>query len=321
MKFNVKSLGNTMKCVGKNVSMALKKRAPEIMMIAGATATVAGGVIACKQTLKINDILDSTKEDLDKIHTGREELDLEVYSDKDYKQDLTKVYFKTGMAFVKLYGPSVVLTALGLTTMFASNNILKKRNASLLAAYTTLESMYKRYRKNVVETYGEDVDRKMRFGIKEVEEEVVDEKGKKKKVKKETTDFDPNAVSDYARFFGEYEIGDVNYNINFDKEDEYGNYNRKFLLDCQRFANEKLRAQGYLFLNDVYKMLGYEPTEAGQDVGWIYDEINPIGDNKVDFRITDPSVNYRAFNGYEKTYLLDFNVDGYIRNKCKLRKI
>jgi hypothetical protein len=82
----------------------------------------------------------------------------------------------------------------------------------------------------------------------------------------------------------------------------------------QDFANEKLKAQGYLFLNDVYEMLGIKKCREGQVVGWIYNEKNPVGDNFVDFGIynyDDPRA--RDFvNGYERVILLDFNVDGNI---------
>ena len=53
----------------------------------------------------------------------------------------------------------------------------------------------------------------------------------------------------------------------------------------QAYANKKLQAQGYLFLNDVLEMLGIQKTKAGQIVGWIYNEEAPIGDNYVDFGI------------------------------------
>jgi hypothetical protein len=55
-------------------------------------------------------------------------------------------------------------------------------------------------------------------------------------------------------------------------------------------------------------------TKAGHEVGWVYDEKNPVGDNFVDFGIYDLyNERARAFvNGYERTILLDFNVDGVI---------
>jgi hypothetical protein len=62
-------------------------------------------------------------------------------------------------------------------------------------------------------------------------------------------------------------------------------------------------------------MLGIPRTSAGQIVGWIYNEKNPVGDNFVDFGIYRGSESARRFvNGEERTILLDFNVDGPIYN-------
>ena len=61
-------------------------------------------------------------------------------------------------------------------------------------------------------------------------------------------------------------------------------------------------------------MLGIPKTQAGQIVGWIYDEKEPMGDNFVDFGIYDinkPS-NRDFVNGHERSIWLDFNVDGDI---------
>ena len=66
----------------------------------------------------------------------------------------------------------------------------------------------------------------------------------------------------------------------------------------------------------MYDLLGIQRTSAGQVVGWIYDESNPIGDNYVDFGIYDlhDEAKRNFVNGYERTILLDFNVDGDILN-------
>lgn len=87
--------------------------------------------------------------------------------------------------------------------------------------------------------------------------------------------------------------------------------NKRFLLQQQYYANEKLRARGYLFLNEVYDMLDLSRTKAGQVIGWIYNMDNPVGDNYVDFDLFNPR-NRDFVNGYEKSVLLDFNVDGNI---------
>lgn len=90
--------------------------------------------------------------------------------------------------------------------------------------------------------------------------------------------------------------------------------NKMFLLRQQQNANVKLRARGYLFLNEVYDMLGLPRTIAGQLVGWTYDEKNPWSRSCVDFGICYDR-NSKFVNGFEKSVLLDFNVDGNILDR------
>ena len=76
-----------------------------------------------------------------------------------------------------------------------------------------------------------------------------------------------------------------------------------------------LKSRGHLFLNEVYDLLDIPRSKAGQVVGWVYNKNNNVkGDNYVDFNIYDITDKAkRSFvNGYERTILLDFNVDGVI---------
>ena len=88
-------------------------------------------------------------------------------------------------------------------------------------------------------------------------------------------------------------------------------YNMALLKTKQQYCNDLLRIKGQLFLNDVYDTLGFPRTKAGQMVGWVYDEKNPIGDNFVDFDIYNER-NADFINGYTSSCILDFNVDGNI---------
>lgn len=286
----------------------LKKHSPEILIITGVVGVVTSAVMACKASTKVSDILEDTKEKVDQIHEvlADETISEEKYSEEDSKKDLAIVYAQTGLKLVKLYAPSVILGALSITSILASNNILRKRNVALAAAYATVDKGFKEYRSRVVDRFGKELDRELKYNIKakEIEETVIDEKGKEKTVKKTINVADPNEYSDYARFFDDGCTG-------WDKDPEY---NLMFLKRQQQHANDMLQARGYLFLNDVYEMLGIPKTKAGQIVGWVYDEECPIGDNFVDFGIYDyDKEKCRDFvNGYERTILLDFNVDGNI---------
>lgn len=313
---------------------ALKQHSPEILAVTGTVGVVASAVLACKATTKINDIMSDTKSQIHELHlvaaaAGIEEKKeeysaedaekLEVlkmhtavqgYTAEDSRKDLTLIYVQTGIKFIKLYAPAIILGAASLSCLLASNNILRKRNAALAVAYATIDKGFKEYRSRVVERFGEEVDKELKYNVKaqEIEETIVDKNGKEKTVKKTVKVANPNEHSEYARFFDDGCKG-------WEKNSEY---NLAFLNSQQNYANDKLRAQGYLFLNEVYEMLGIPATKAGQVVGWIYNPDDPkSGDNYVDFGIYDIyNEKCRDFvNGYERTILLDFNVDGYILDK------
>lgn len=288
--------------------LKMKKRSPEILAVAGVVGIVASTVMACKATTKVSGIIDEAKKDIDTIHYAVENPDAltETYTQEDSKKDLAIVYANTAGKLIRLYGLSVALGTLSIAAMLTSNNILRKRNIALAAAYATVDKGFKDYRKSVVERFGEELDKELRYNIKakEIEETVVAEDGTETTVKKTVNVADPNRYSEFARFFDDGCTG-------WSKDAEY---NLMFLKHQQNHANDMLKAQGYLFLNDVYDMLGIPKTKAGQVVGWYYDEVSPVGDNFVDFGIFD-IYNEKArdfVNGYERTILLDFNVDGNI---------
>ena len=289
----------------------VKKHSPEILITAGVIGTVASAVMACKATTKLSDILEDSKEQINQVHNFLEDerIPESQYSKEDGNKDLAIIYAQTGIKLVKLYAPAVALGALSITGIVASNSILRKRNIALAAAYTTVDKTFKRYRNNVIDRFGEKIDKELRYGIKarEIEEIVVDDDGNEKTVKKTVEAADPVSMySDYAKIY------DAGCN-GWTKDAEF---NLMFLRHTQAQANDILKRRGYLFLNEVYDMLGFQRTKAGQVMGWIYDEENPIGDNFVDFGIYNTDIEKaRDFvNGIERVIILDFNVTNILDN-------
>ena len=115
----------------------------------------------------------------------------------------------------------------------------------------------------------------------------------------EPVDRELYSVSPYARWFNETCLGWTN----------NPETNKYYLLQQQHYANELLKMRGYLFLNEVYDILGIPRTKAGQVVGWIFKE-----GNFVDIGLFK-TYNKNFVNGYEKSTLLDFNVDGIILDR------
>ena len=299
----------------QKIGLKAQKHSPEIFLIAGIGLGIGAAVSACIASMKVTDVLDETKEKVDNIH---EQAELNDLPSKEVNAQLTGAYLQTGMAFVKLYGPSVMLGTLSVTCILVSNNILRKRNVALGAAYAAVDKGFKEYRSRVVSRFGEEVDKELRYNMTTKKEETVEvdpETGKEKKVKKEVKVIDPKAISDFADVFYKYQ------------EDEYGNslpnpyweanndYNLMFLRAQEKYANDLLRSKKRVFLNDVRKAIGLPETKAGQMVGWIYepekdDDIN--NDNYIDFGIDWNHIYRYSEDGIDSPILLDFNVYGNI---------
>lgn len=301
---------NNLTRVAKKSGLKFRKHSPEILVVSGVVGVVASAVMACKATTKLESVLDESKEKVETIHNYVEENGYtEKYTEEDSKKDLTIVYTQSALKVAKLYAPSVALGALSIAAILGGHNLLRKRNLALAAAYTALDKSFKDYRGRVIERFGKELDRELRFNLKskEIEEVTKNEDGTETVEKKVVQVSDcGNQYSPYAKFYDDGCLG-------WEKDPEL---NLMFLRRQQDAANEILKRDGYLFLNDVYTMLGIPRTSVGQIVGWVYDEKNPVGDNYVDFGIYDIyKEKSRDFvNGYERTIILDFNVDGDIHN-------
>ena len=291
--------------------LKIKKHSPEILLVSGIIGTVATTVIACKKTLKINDILEEKNETVKAIHEALDKKDDKTYNQDDANKDLTIVYAQTGIKLFELYAPAIGLGVLSIGAIVSGHNILRKRNIAIAAAYAIVDRSFKNYRSNVVERFGQDVDQELRFNVKTKQIKEKDQNGKtvKKEVKEIEIDEWHKDFSDYARFFDASCQGHT-------KDPEY---NLMYLKQQQAYCNEILKSRGHLFLNEVYDILDIPRTKAGQVVGWIYDRNgnNPNGDNYVDFGIYDKNYepSRRFVNGCEYNILLDFNVDGVIYDK------
>ena len=301
-------IGNKLTTMTGRTGLLLKKKSPEILMVAGVVGVVASTVLACKATLKMDDIVDEASNTLYKINEAFDDLsdpEHEMhgdYTEQDVQKDKVIVYVQTAVKVARIYGPAVILGVGSVGMIIGSHNIMKKRNVAMVAAYKVLDESFKDYRRRVVEDFGKDVDRNFKNGIRQEMMDVttVDAKGKEKTTKEQVETIEQKEYSQYAKFFDDG-------CSNWSKEPEY---NLLFLKAQQNYANDLLKSRGHVFLNEVYDMLGIRRTKEGSVVGWALG----AGDDFVDFGMYDlHHTKTRDFvNGYEHSILLDFNVDGLI---------
>lgn len=306
----------------------LKEKSPEILIGVGIVSVVAGVVFACKATLEIDKIKDELKEEVDttieKAKDKMEEIDegveneaLESYTEESAQHDKVVVYAqstkqvaKTGLKVAKAYAPSIGLIVTGLACILLSHKILRDRNATLIAAYTALDTAFKAYRARVRKDGGEALDHKYLYGTKTEMREVT---RKNPETGLEETVIESEEVIDYPLGSPYARIYDETHCEFYEKADPHNDWNLAYLKRKESYWNDKLKTEGIVFLNDVYKDLGLKISEAGQFVGWSMD--NPDGDHEISFDIykswEDPR--FKAFKEpgkMKRIIVLDFNVDG-----------
>lgn len=282
------------------VGLKISKRSPEIMLGVGIIGIGTCVVLACKSTMKLEEVIDEHKEEIDVVKNCPEGT-----PKKETDRAVARVYGKTSAKLVKLYLPSACVGAASIALICGAHRILLKHIVGLTAAYTAVDEAFKDYRGRVVEKYGEDVDRELRYGFKEekVVTTVTDEEGNTKEIVEEHIDVDGDRPSQYSFFF----------DSSCTAWEEDPEYNKMYILAQQDYFTALLHARGHVFLNEVRDAFGIERTPAGQVVGWV----KGLGDDYVDLGVFrgESEADRRFVNGLENVFLIDPNVDGVIYNR------
>lgn len=273
--------------------LLLKKHAPTILTVVGLASMTAGAVIAVKQTLKLEGVVDAAEERVEEAKEYAREVD-----EKTGQRALYKAYLRNGLEVTKLYGPAVSMFASGIISVAVGHGLLHKRNVQLVAAVNALEKSFQAYRDRVIQDMGEEKDRDYLLGI---EETTSNANGKKSTL----TEVDVSKMNQFSRVFDEG-------NEYWQREDP--SFNQFFLTTEQRLINDILLHRGHVFLNEVYDRLGFKRVPEGNVLGWI---VTSEGPNHIDFGLYDASSEAKRnfINGYEKSIWLTFNVQGEILSK------
>lgn len=288
------------------VKLGLIKKSPELAL---AGTIIFGGlavVSAVKRTLDADVILEHHKIRMEAAKAPKQVDDGDpiLKTDKEIKQEVTKAYIQTGWEFGKHYAPTFLLFMASIGCALTGHGIMKRRNVALATTLAGVRSAFDEYRYRVVKELGSEKDEHFLYDTVEekVERVTVDENGNETKKKEKVTK--PTKISVYSRFFDES-------NTNHNKDD--GNANYRFIRAQLIYLRRKQIANGYLFLNDVYKQLGLPISIAGQSAGWIYDFDNPEGTlfnikgfNEIDNDMYLSQQVRDLRNGYETNILLDF---------------
>lgn len=313
------NIKQTLTNIGAKLIFKGKKYAPEGLVLGG---IITGGIatyMMCKQTLNVEEIIDETKETLDKVHEQEEKLangeepkykdkkteEIVPYTAEVAKRDKTIAYLQCGAKMVKNYAPAMGLYILSIVMILGGFKIIKGRYVTAMGVLSATQTAFKDYRNKIAEKYGKSIDLETLLGVEHTEEteESVDENGNMtiKEKEKHTATRTRVDDSDFTRLFDEL-------NAKTFKMDAIANYT--WLSQAEKWATQRLRDRGHLFLNEVYDILGMEHTSTGAICGW---RINGDGDDFVSFGIDNIP---REWDWYEEpNFWLNFNCEGVIYDK------
>lgn len=281
--------------------LVLKKQSPHILFAAGVAGVVTSAVLACRATLKVGDVLDATKADVDNIkndvmkpylsHRHAPELE-----ESRQKREMAFVYGHCAIEVTKLYAPAVVIGSLSIAALTRSHVTLARRNSALTAAYIGLEKAFDSYRKRVRDEVGEEKEEEIYYNA--TIETVKNPDGTESKILRPKNG--ECAENMYTRIF------DPTTSRFWKNNSEM---NRLFLMANEKYFNQRLRVHKHVFLNEVLDELGFERVPEGQLVGWLYEDGQ--GDGYIDFHILRQENADALFDGGQ-SFFLEFNVDGPI---------
>ena len=284
------NLGIVTRLAGR-AGLVLSKHAPTILTAAGTAGFIGTTILASKATLKVEETIAEETALLVKVHEAHDAGKLE---DKDATHDKVILYTRITTKLAKLYAPALILGAASIVSLATGHGIMLKRNASLAAAYAAVDQAFKTYKKKVESKFGKDAV--IDALVSTAEEDLT-----KNELTMEAIAA-VDGVSPYGVIFDET-------NNNWSADEDLSMLH----LKCQQqYANDILQTRGHIFLNEVYKMLGFPHTPAGAVTGWVKGN----GDDFVDFNIFEGTFEGEDEKGRTVTkWALDFNVDGVMYDK------
>lgn len=218
-------------CPKMNVRLFAKRNASTILTCFGGIGLIATTILAVKATPKALQIIEEEKQ--------------------KKGDELTTI--ETIKVAAPKYIPTILTGTATLACIFGANVLNKRQQASLISAYALLDESYKKYRRKVVELYGEETH-------KNIVDAIAIEEAKKVEITAESLCANTCLTSDEAcgdpvLFYDEW-------------SNRYFESTIEQVIAAQYYINRNLVLRGYVTLNELYEFLGLEPTDYGNTVGW-----------------------------------------------------
>lgn len=299
---------STLTVFGHKARFFWAKNSPAILTYTGIACGIGATAMAVKATLGAKDIYAEYKEGIaqaDKVealvYDGT--ISEKRYSHFDAENDRKVAKIKMVSQYILAYAPAAILTGASIACVLSAHHIMSARYSSAVAAFGALSTKFDNYRSRVREEVGDAKERDIYNGVATTKEK--NDKGKT--VEKKSQDI--VTKDELTMVFGPESLLWDQYNSDM---------NVAKVRYVNQFYNDKLRADGVVFVNDILEYFGEDRTQAGQILGWYINKEHPY--SQVDlgvFETDEDPMDWTTGEHWDGTtpIKLTFNVDGIVYDK------
>lgn len=214
----------------------LKQKAPLILSAAACIGVIATAVESIRATPKAMTVI-------------KTESEKKYGNEKDYTvKDAVKWAWKE-------YIPTALYAGATIACICGAGFGAERKQRALISAYAVLSNSFGRYKETLIDLYGEEADKRIRSTIateKVDSEHIIYTTGAYTSMIDFGISTDPDTVRTFYEPFS----------------DRYFESTNAKVFEALYHLNRNFLFEGTISLNEFYSLLGVEPTEYGNAVGW-----------------------------------------------------
>lgn len=217
----------------KGIAKWLKQNTPVILSVIGAAGVAVTAVTAVKGTAKASKLIEKAEEEKGEPLEKTEKL----------------------IAAIPAYVPTIVAGASTMICILSAAALNKRQQATIMGAYTLINSSYKEYKTKLKELYGE-----------EVHHDIMESIAKEQRSDVHITTDSIFGISTLD--FGDIEEPEITRTFYDCMSKRYFESTISNVIQAEYHLNRNFLLGGTISLNEFYEFLGLDKTDDGDELGW-----------------------------------------------------
>ena len=302
-------IGTTIAKTASKAKVGFIKRAPQIAVVAGVGMLVGAVVCAGKETIAAKEVVDDARDLMekceesfteDKVYVDKKSGETLPYTYEVYQHDMRTIFIQTVVKLLKIYGPTILLTVGGATSIFWSFRTINKALVGANLALQTLNAKYDRLYEFAVNEHGEAKIKDIVDGVTVARTEKVKNPETGKMETKNIYNVPDNIPSNWIVWGPE--------DSSWEEEESY---RLAYKNKVQQYLTDSLYVRDLIWLSEATEMFGKhdfkDQEEEMRVTGWIGPKNPHFDPDVMDGKVV---IEHRVLE--DGRWLLTFNTDGVL---------